>query len=611
MTVKLKNWTLLALFFLFVAITSVDNFKVSNLNWLTSDDVSSSDEDSNNQVDTRFRRTARGRAPGRQDHGNTDKHRDQTGADSELTSNDWEAVQLLSGDVLNKASFGGKGQQPNSGPKIAKTTSPTPPDPNAFINETDTTMEIKTSTVLLPIKTSNSKTTKSPNPPTPAPNSTSKPVQAQPAPTSTSKPPLVVLASNSTSKPTPGQPAPITPTPPPPPPTTPAPPPTTPTAPSTAPAPPSTAPTPPSTAPTIPPTPSPTPPSTPPPASATNQPHPVPGSGGSSTPVQPPSTIPPNSPSTHIPVAVTTTGDQIPINSMGTALPWKRTTYTCDSLPDGSRQCIIDMCKRMKAIGEQGGDNSVIAWILLIVGIIGIAVNLIVFFLRCRKRNKNKNENVVSSSTEDAEAGNALAMKAALVKATEQAKKQEKEKTVEEPSIVSIKTKENAKKNRAKLLLAQTNMDKLRKHVKKTNAQYKSDIRSSKFEKKGPIFIPKEPPIVPAVPLPDGIVLENVTYDPKLNEMWDIGSDVDDIELDDSYQINPDSITESEASQKSGSKKGKKGGEKKKDATKSGTDDAKTTPDAAEGKDKKDDSVKKDDKSGKKDKSKKDKTKST
>uniref|UniRef100_A0A1I7UJ23 SH3 domain-containing protein n=1 Tax=Caenorhabditis tropicalis TaxID=1561998 RepID=A0A1I7UJ23_9PELO len=339
--------------------------------------------------------------------------------------------------------------------------------------------------------------------------------------------------------------------------------------------------------------------------------NPNPAPGGS-TPNKLISTIPPNSRSTQITVAIITTGDPIPINPGKTAVQWPRTTYTCDKLPDNSRKCIKDMCERMKAIGEQGGDNNVIAIILLIVGIIGIIVNIVVFILRCKKRRKNKKAAVVSPSTADAEAGNALAMKAALVKATEQAKKQEKDTTVEEPSIVSIKTTENDKKVRAKLMLAQTNMDKLRKHVKKTNAQYRSDMRSSKFEKKGPIFIPKEPPIPPAVPLPDGIVLENVTYDPKLNEMWDIGSDVDDIELDESYRINPDSLTESEVSQKSEPKKGKTGEEKKKDATKTGTDDAKTTTDAAEGKDgkeKKEKSVEKNEKSGKKDKSKKDKSK--
>uniref|UniRef100_A0A1I7UJ25 Uncharacterized protein n=1 Tax=Caenorhabditis tropicalis TaxID=1561998 RepID=A0A1I7UJ25_9PELO len=315
-------------------------------------------------------------------------------------------------------------------------------------------------------------------------------------------------------------------------------------------------------------------------------------------------------------------------NSIKPATQWKRTTYTCDKLPDNSRKCIIDMCERMKAIGEQGGDNNVIAIILLIVGIIGIIVNIVIFILRCRKRRKNKKMTVACPSKEDAKVVNSVPVETTPVKApeetvseikkdvskqeeTKQEMKQETKETketsvIEEPSIHSIKQNPNNRNIRTSLIQAQQKLDKLRMYVKKNRAQHKSDTRSSKFEKKGNIFIPKEPPIPPAVPLPEGIVLEDVTYDPKLNERWDIGSDVDDIELDESYRINPDSLL-SDSSRNSEPRKIKGGDEKKEDGTKAGTPDAKTTAKPAEGKDGKEKSVKKDE--SEKDKSKKDPSK--
>ncbi|EGT32429.1 hypothetical protein CAEBREN_10711 [Caenorhabditis brenneri] len=156
------------------------------------------------------------------------------------------------------------------------------------------------------------------------------------------------------------------------------------------------------------------------------------------------------------------------------------------------------------------------------------------------------------------------------------AKKEDK--SLEEPSPPSVKNNAAVNKMRAKLLETQANLQKLRLHVKKTTAQHKSDTRTSKFQKKGPIFIPREPPIPPAAILPDNIILEKVTYDPENNEEWDIGSDVDDIELDESFRLNPDSLTETEdeASRKSGSKKSKKSKKNDpKDKKTGGTDDPK------------------------------------
>ncbi|EGT57450.1 hypothetical protein CAEBREN_21833 [Caenorhabditis brenneri] len=94
-----------------------------------------------------------------------------------------------------------------------------------------------------------------------------------------------------------------------------------------------------------------------------------------------------------------------------------------------------------------------------------------------------------------------------------------KDKSLEEPSPPSVKNNAAINKMRAKLLETQANLQKLRAHVKKTNSQHKSDTRTSKFQKKGPISIPRELPIPPAAILPDNIVLEKVSYDPENNEI--------------------------------------------------------------------------------------------
>lgn len=139
-------------------------------------------------------------------------------------------------------------------------------------------------------------------------------------------------------------------------------------------------------------------------------------------------------------------------------------------------------------------------------------------------------------------------------------------------------------KLKTQLLETQTNLARLRAHVRKSTAQHKSDIRSSKFAKRGPIFIPMEPDVnhslklfiesevqVPPPPthLPDNIILENVVYDPSGNEMFEIGSDVDDIELDTSLTLDAGpTITEEDDLNEKKSKKSKKSKKEPKDQKK-------------------------------------------
>ncbi|UMM21944.1 hypothetical protein L5515_003403 [Caenorhabditis briggsae] len=49
--------------------------------------------------------------------------------------------------------------------------------------------------------------------------------------------------------------------------------------------------------------------------------------------------------------------------------------------------------------------------------------------------------------------------------------------------------------------------------------------------------------IPPPAPLPDNIQLSNAEFCADYNEQWIIGSEVDEIELDSDYVMNPDSFT--------------------------------------------------------------------
>lgn len=87
-----------------------------------------------------------------------------------------------------------------------------------------------------------------------------------------------------------------------------------------------------------------------------------------------------------------------------------------------------------------------------------------------------------------------------------------------------------------------------REHCIKMRKEQKELAQSKKFKKRGPIYMPREPTIpLPAV-LPDNIILgDNVRFNEEYNEMFIIGSDVDDIELEPSTvadSSNSDSTTE-------------------------------------------------------------------
>ncbi|EGT32400.1 hypothetical protein CAEBREN_16932 [Caenorhabditis brenneri] len=105
----------------------------------------------------------------------------------------------------------------------------------------------------------------------------------------------------------------------------------------------------------------------------------------------------------------------------------------------------------------------------------------------------------------------------------------------------------SARKRKEFILMYVVGFEKLRALEKKDTAEHKSDTRTGKLRKMGPIFIPREPPIPPTEDLPEHIVIEKIIYVPDDNEEWIIGSNIDEIEFDESYHIESDLLDQNVA----------------------------------------------------------------
>ncbi|EFP01096.1 hypothetical protein CRE_17630 [Caenorhabditis remanei] len=97
----------------------------------------------------------------------------------------------------------------------------------------------------------------------------------------------------------------------------------------------------------------------------------------------------------------------------------------------------------------------------------------------------------------------------------------------------------------------------LKEHVERCKKEH--DIELARFPLMGPIYIPSSPEVPPAVDTPaQNISLKNVKLNPDLNELWLVGSDVDDIELDPDFVLGPDDVSSEEDDDGAGG--GAKGG---------------------------------------------------
>ncbi|CAB3409620.1 unnamed protein product [Caenorhabditis bovis] len=101
--------------------------------------------------------------------------------------------------------------------------------------------------------------------------------------------------------------------------------------------------------------------------------------------------------------------------------------------------------------------------------------------------------------------------------------------------------------------------EKLRKHVLKKRSQESEDANSKRFVHRGAIKIPNKVDDIDLQPnFPSSTPkLRNVFYDPTQNEMFDIGTDIDNVELDPSTRM--DTVTKTVGKSEDNSKKMAKG----------------------------------------------------
>ncbi|CAP38422.1 Protein CBG21754 [Caenorhabditis briggsae] len=244
--------------------------------------------------------------------------------------------------------------------------------------------------------------------------------------------------------------------------------------------------------------------------------------------------------------------------------------FSCQNLGEKYKACeyLCQQLAGMKPYKAAGMDWRFLPGVFLSVG---SSVAIIILFVLTKKLNNELaalNEQKPTAA-DDPNAKLKIAYAAALdVKDPKNPEKKE-EKIQEVPSPPSLKNNPAAQKMRAKLLETQQNLQKLRTHAKKCVEEHKKDAASSKFQKKGAIYIPNEPEIPPPAPLPDNIILDNVEWCSDYNEMYVIGSDVDDIELDQDYVMNPDSFTTDDDEDKSKKSQKSKNSKKSKKSVKS------------------------------------------
>ncbi|UMM37706.1 hypothetical protein L5515_009384 [Caenorhabditis briggsae] len=201
--------------------------------------------------------------------------------------------------------------------------------------------------------------------------------------------------------------------------------------------------------------------------------------------------------------------------------------FSCQNLGEKYKACeyLCQQLASMKPYKARGIDWRFLPGLFLSVGSSAAIIILFVLTKRLTKELADLNKQKPTAA-DDPNAKLKIEYAAALDP------KNTPKKSQEVPTPPSPKNNPAAQKMRAKLLETQQNLQKLRTHTKKCVEEHKKDAASSKFQKKGAIYIPNKPEIPPPAPLPDNIILGNVEWCSDYNEMYVIGSDVDDIELD-------------------------------------------------------------------------------
>ncbi|CAI2349103.1 unnamed protein product [Caenorhabditis sp. 36 PRJEB53466] len=121
-------------------------------------------------------------------------------------------------------------------------------------------------------------------------------------------------------------------------------------------------------------------------------------------------------------------------------------------------------------------------------------------------------------------------------------KKPDEEEEEEKNTPVKHEVSKEKKALRTQRKVTRQDLQKLQDYIKRRKAEHKSETNTKKFVKRGPIYIPMNPDIPPPQPQAENITLDHVEYFPQGNEMFDVGSDVDDIEIDSSTIGEPSTI---------------------------------------------------------------------
>ncbi|KAF1758684.1 hypothetical protein GCK72_015144 [Caenorhabditis remanei] len=239
----------------------------------------------------------------------------------------------------------------------------------------------------------------------------------------------------------------------------------------------------------------------------------------------------------------------------------------CQSLPKDFEVC-DEFCGAMERTKVDDGFTP-LEICLIVLNFIAFLCLCCIIGYKCRKTRKSKKPatTVINSNETNLETGQAVDVK--LTPGVEKKEEKIDETGVQEARVQEEGVQEEGvqdgtpalgnnpelERMRDKLKQTQDNLRLLRTHANKCAEEHKKDL-ANKFTPMGPIYIPSEPEVPPPADIPSSnISLTNVAWKDSLNELWEVGSDVDDIELDPDFVLNPDSVTEDETSQKSGKSK--------------------------------------------------------
>lgn len=204
-----------------------------------------------------------------------------------------------------------------------------------------------------------------------------------------------------------------------------------------------------------------------------------------------------------------------------------RTDFTCDNIPEEYAEC-QHLCDEI----SRNTENDDWDWHTIVVWIIAAFLILanIWIYVYCHRRFKRMELKMKPKQSKEEREKAEAKTRAYLSSEIRRPWQKPIQKEDEKPDPDAEKQRQELRMKRVK---------KRNREQKKREGIYSNvdDIPGKPWKHMGHVSIPKEPPIPPPTILPDGIVLDKVEYHPEENEVWEVGSDADSIELDDDFKI--------------------------------------------------------------------------